>query len=728
MRGMIRVILRGAVACVVGAGSGYGQNQNNQAVAGSAALPEIVVTATRMETDSEKVPQSVAVATSAEIRERHPTQPVEAVRDEPGVWIQKTGAGGGTPVVRGMMGNTVLYLVDGIRINNGRLFSGPNAFFNQVDVGSIDRIEILKGPGSVQYGSDAMGGVINMLTPALDGEFPEAAEWRGRVSGQYSSADKGLLGHGEAYYGDRKVQGMAGATYFTADDYRTGGGGTLDQTSLDSYGGFGKARVKLGEGHVLTLGCLTDVREDVERYDQSKRNFNSGLPRFFTPREERTLVYLKDTLDHDTGGISHLEPYLYYQNYQSKSDLNSEKDATTFQRDTTRQDQDMYGLGVSAVSPLLESLNLAYGVDYRYEDFMEDKDRYTWSPGGPETWSAPKGLTPDGTYDVADAFAMLDWTPIERLRLTAGARFESSHLDSDPAPQDATAGFTMDDLNLDERWNYATYSLGGIYWLTENLALSSQGATGYRAPTYSDVLSFGPFTYGVNVPSPDVDPEKCTTWEAGPRFESEALSASLTYFYTWLDDMIDSAPAEGYTDINGNGVEDAGEANYAKNNYGAGYIQGVESAAEWRFAGDWALFGTAAWTEGYDDEQDDHLRFIPPLNGTAGVRWHATDRLTLSTFARMAAAQDKVSEDDKSDPACATDPARTFPSAGNPPLRPDYSIPGFVTYHARADFTVKKGLRVFLAGDNLSDTHYREAFSRQDAPGINMTLGAEWSF
>ena len=164
MRGMMRVILRGAVACVVGAGSGYGQNQNNPAAADSAALPEIVVTATRMETDSEKVPQSVAVATSAEIRERHPTQPVEAVRDEPGVWIQKTGAGGGTPVVRGMMGNTVLYLVDGIRINNGRLFSGPNAFFNQIDVGSLDRIEILKGPGSVQYGSDAMGGVIQMQT------------------------------------------------------------------------------------------------------------------------------------------------------------------------------------------------------------------------------------------------------------------------------------------------------------------------------------------------------------------------------------------------------------------------------------------------------------------------------------------------------------------------------------------------------------------------------------
>lgn len=723
MQRPIRTIMLGAALGVAGAGICWGQ-----ADAADVALPEIVVTATRTEENAARLPQSVSVATAEEIRGRHPTQPVEAVRDEPGVWIQKTGAGGGTPVVRGMMGNTVLYLVDGIRINNGRLFSGPNAFFNQIDVGSIDRIEILKGPGSVQYGSDAMGGVIQLLTPTLD-FFPETPVWGGRISGQYSTADEGWMGHGETYYADRRLNAIAGATVFAADDYRAGGGDTLENTSLNSYGGFGKARIKLGEGHVLTLGCLENVRTDVERHDQSARNPNSGEPRYFTPREERTLVYLKDALDRESGIVTHLEPYLYYQRYESESDYNTEKDATTFQRDTTRLDQDMVGAGVSAASPLREGLSLVYGTDFRYEDFTENKDRNTWSPDGADgAWSIPKGTTPDGTYDVADAFAMLDWSPLERLRLTAGARFESTHLDSDPAAQNATAGFTVDDLNLDERWNSTTYSLGGIYWFTTNLALSSQASTGYRAPTYSDVLSFGPFTYGVNVPSPDVGPEKCTSWEIGPRYESEAVSASIAYFYTWLDDMVDSARVEGFTDVNGNGVEDAGEGNYAKGNYGTGDIHGVESAAEWRFREDWSLFGSFAWAEGWNDEQHDHLRFIPPLNGTAGLRWQAAERLALSAFARMAAAQDKISEDDKSDPARASDPAKTFPSDSNPPLRPDYSIPGYVTYHVRVDYAATDRLGVFVAGNNLSDKRYREAFSRLDAPGLNVTMGAEWTF
>lgn len=728
MQKIIQAFMMGAVLFGVETEICFSQIDAGRTASTEAILPEIVVTATRSEEESVQLPQSVSVVTQEEIQDRHPTKPVEAVRDEPGVWIQKTGAGGGTPVIRGMMGNTVLYLVDGIRINNGRLFSGPNAFFNQVDVGSIDRIEILKGPGSVQYGSDAMGGVIHLQTPTLT-IFPETPEWGGRVLGQYSTADQGWFGHSEAYYADSRMNAIAGATVFTADDFRAGGGDTLDHTSLNSYGGFGKARIRLSEGHVLTLGCLENVRTDVERYDQSQRNPNSGDPRYFTPREERTLVYLKDSIESEGGMLSHLESYLYYQNYNSESDYNTEKNERIFQRDVTCQDQDMYGTGISATSPLGDGLKLVYGTDFRYEEFTEDKDRCTWSFADPDgTWSSPKGTTPDGSYDVADAFVLLDWNPVERLRLTAGTRFESTHLHSDPVAQNATAGFTVDDLRLDERWNSTTFSLGGIYWLTETLALNSQGSTGYRAPTYSDVLSFGPFTYGVNIPSPEVGPEKCTTWEFGPRYESERLSASLTYFYTWLDDMVDSARVEGFTDINGNGVEDTGEGNYAKENFGTGHIQGVESAAEWRFIEDWALFGTFAWADGWDDEQADYLRFIPPLNGTAGVRWHATEKLRLSAFARMVSAQDQVSEDDKSDPARATDPAITFPAKNNPPLRSDYSIPGYVTLHARADFAATKRIRIFLAGDNLTDKRYREAFSRLDAPGINVTMGAEWNF
>jgi hemoglobin/transferrin/lactoferrin receptor protein len=695
---------------------------------GTATLPEIVVTATRTKENPVEIPQSVLNVTAQDIQKRQPSQPAEAVRDEPGVWIQKTGSGGGTPVVRGLMGNQVLYLVDGIRINNGRLFSGPNAFFNQVDIGSIEQIEILKGPGSVQYGSDALGGVIQLRSKTLN-RFPETPDYGGMLSGHYSSANEGKYGHGELYYANEDYNALVGGTYFSAEDYRAGGDeGVLDNTSLNSKGALGKVQYKLGEGHVLTLGYLENIRTDVERYDQSKRNQPSGIPRYFTPREDRQIIYLRDSLDRPDSIISHLEPYVYYQNYSGRSDYNVESE-TDIRRDKTDQDQTQYGGGIQAVTPFFDTLKLVYGFDGRYEYAKEVKTRYTQDKAtGKTTASTPKGLTPDGSYDVVDAFLMADWTPIEKARLTAGTRLESTHLNSKPEKDDVSAGFTVDDLKVDERWNSLTYSVGGIYWLTENLALDSDVATGFRAPTYSDVLSFGPFTYGINVPSPDVSPEKSINWEIGPRFDSKTFKAQVTWFQTWLDDLIDSQPTGDFIDMNGNGVEDPGEATYAKENSGEGWIHGIESSADWQFMESLGAFGSFNWTEGRNDTKDDPLRFIPPPNGILGLRYQPIDRIRIELYARMVTAQTQVSSDDKSDPARATDPAITFPSKNNPPLREDYSIPGYTTYHVKTSYEVKPGSTVFLLADNLTDKKYREAFSRQDAQGVSITLGLETHF
>lgn len=688
----------------------------------------IVITATRIPEEADVVSRTVLAVSRDAIKQKHITKPVEALQDEPGIWLQKTGQGGGTPIVRGMMGNSVLYLVDGIRINNGRLFSGPNAFFNQIDVGAMDSIEVLKGPGSVQYGSDAMGGVIHVLTPPTD-YFPSTTEYMGKIAAQYSSADNGLLAQTRARIAGPDVNAVAGVTYFSSGDVRTGGGEVLEDMSMTSYGAFAKLSAILYPGNVLTLGYMENIRLDVERYDQSRRNPNSRDPRFFTPWEDRRIVYIKDAIDIRDGLVSHIDTYGYWQNYCSSSENNSQQNTTTFRKQTTDLIQNIYGIGISAETPLLdETLKFVYGGDYRFEYFQESLDLLTWRHDGYRAISYPLGKTPNGSYDVADAFAMLVWTPLDDLRLSSGVRFESSHLDANPGAQDPTAGFTQSDLDLDSRWNAVTYDLGSVYKIIDELAWTANASTGYRAPTYSDVLSYGPFTYGVNVPSPSVEPEKCAAFESGFRWESRDVSAKAVGFGTYLMDMINSRIANGYTDLNGNGFEDAGEHNYTKQNTGSGYIYGLETSGEWRFIPQWALFANGAWTEGWNKNEQEPLRFIPPLYGLVGLRWEVTSWMTMSAFTRMVAAQTRVSTSDKSDPARASDPAYSFPSATNPPLRPDYSVPGYLTYHARADFKVSKYGKVFVGVDNITDVNYRVAYSRQDAPGVCATVGAEWTF
>src|SRR5579863_1851991 len=123
---------------------------------------EITVTATRSPADVNVLPQSMSILSQDAFQDIAARTPNQALREEPGIFSVQV-ASQGSPIIRGEIGNKVLYLWDGIRINNGALFSGPNGFFNQFPIGSIDRMEVIRGPGAVQYGSDAVGGVINIL-------------------------------------------------------------------------------------------------------------------------------------------------------------------------------------------------------------------------------------------------------------------------------------------------------------------------------------------------------------------------------------------------------------------------------------------------------------------------------------------------------------------------------------------------------------------------------------
>jgi iron complex outermembrane receptor protein/hemoglobin/transferrin/lactoferrin receptor protein len=109
-------------------------------------------------------PEAVSVLTQKQLLQNAPRSTPEALMGLPGVWVQKTNHGGGSPFIRGLTGQQTLILIDGIRLNNATFRSGPNQYFNTIDPQSIAQIEVLRGSGSVQYGSDALGGVVHVLT------------------------------------------------------------------------------------------------------------------------------------------------------------------------------------------------------------------------------------------------------------------------------------------------------------------------------------------------------------------------------------------------------------------------------------------------------------------------------------------------------------------------------------------------------------------------------------
>ena len=196
------------------------------------SLDEVVVTAQRHQQQSLLVPYSVNTISQQSLAERNSRTTPEALMGVNGVFVQKTNHGGGSPFVRGVTGNQTLILVDGIRLNNSTFRYGPNQYLNTIDPFTIKRIEVAKGTGSVQYGTDAIGGVVHILT--IDPQFATGkTALHGRVIGKYMTDDMEKTIRGEAMYSGKKFALITGIVKKNFGDLV--GGDTTGRQSPSGY-------------------------------------------------------------------------------------------------------------------------------------------------------------------------------------------------------------------------------------------------------------------------------------------------------------------------------------------------------------------------------------------------------------------------------------------------------------------------------------------------------------
>jgi len=127
-------------------------------------LDSVIVTSRSIKILDTKNPFVISSITNQQIVEKGARTTPEALQGVSGVFIQKTNHGGGSAFIRGLTGNQTLIVLDGIRLNNAIYRYGPNQYLNTIDMFTVDKIDVLKGFGSVEYGSDAMGGVIHVKT------------------------------------------------------------------------------------------------------------------------------------------------------------------------------------------------------------------------------------------------------------------------------------------------------------------------------------------------------------------------------------------------------------------------------------------------------------------------------------------------------------------------------------------------------------------------------------
>jgi len=661
--------------------------------------PDITVTATRIEESVFHVPQSVSLIQSEEILEGNFRTTPESLQEAPGILVQETAYGHGSPFIRGLTGKHILILVDGIRFNNSTFRFGPNQYLNNIDPYIIERVEVMRGPASVLYGSDAIGGVINLITKRREDFSPEK-DVDGMFTGRYGSADESKIGRIEVNGILRNLGFVGGMTYKDIGDLRGGADtGIQEHTGYQENDGDIKLQYRLSPEGELIAGYRSVHQSDVPRTDKFVYN-------------DESFVYDPQIWNAFFAAYDNTHPGSLIQGLRVTISRNQEVEglerrafgSTTLRR--YRDEVDSWGASLQANSLAGISHVLTYGAEY-YNDNVDSSRRDINLSTGVST--PRSGNFPDDSeYALAGVFIQDDIAATDRLTTIAGIRYSYARVEATlPSPFG----------RLEDSYRDWTGSLGFVYAMSEHLHGTASISQGFRAPNLDDTVVLEKVTNeGIDVPSPDLNPENSLNYEIGIKAEYPRYRGSLFYFYNDLHDLIERGPGtyngQTFIDENSNGIEDPGEAVRQKFNVGRAYIQGAEAEGEYPFAGAWVLRANLSWIYGKDLENREPLSRIPPVMGLLGLRWNDSfKKYWAEYYTRFAGRQDRLSARDLSDP-------RINPSG----------TAGWVTQNLRGGVDFRRWGRLSAAIENILDADYRIHGSGINASGLNLSASYSLEF
>ncbi len=667
---------------------------------------ETVVVATRLPEEEHNSTRAVSIINEAELLERAPRTTPEALLDAPGVFVQHTNHGGGSPIVRGMIGPQNLILLDGVRLNNSVWRTGPLQYLNLVDPLVLGRIEVLRGPGSVLYGSDAVGGVIQLQLIRPEQFHDHDSAYGGRFIGRVGTADVQLTAHGLFGLGGHGFSLLGGATYKSFSDLTAGREiGRQEHSGYSNWSALGRLRWqrRLGSGLRLTLSGtylssgITGAGRTDKLEDLGSLQIYDNIDHLLFVRGRLRIPAIATTIELTTS----------FQHFFERKDTLTLDEMRLLTLRTIRDEVTArtLGLDLDSVTRFLDGrLRLRLGGMW-YHDWVE-ADR--WAGAGEDLREVANGAYPDGsTYSSYGVYALLDGRLLSRgdheFRLSVGYRL---HGMAGFAPAD---GFEGSDSSHVGHVVFASAQ----YLLQDRLNLSFTFSQGFRAPNLNESALLGDTGKYFHVPNDNLRPEQSDTFELLGRLRLGPVSLEVTGYVSLIRDLIrrQETAYEGQTEIEGKPV--------AWNiNAGDGLIWGIEPRLVLALGQGLSLAGHLTYTVGQSSLGDvDHVPMsrIPPLFGQLTLRYEHRLRGRMRFFVealfRGAAKQDRLSPEDERDVR--------IPVGGTP---------GWWTLGARAGVVDPRHFALRVGLDNLLDTTYRYHGSGVHAPGVNALVTAALFF
>ncbi len=737
---------------------------NDTALSKLINLNEVVFSANKAEEKKSDVPYTIDILKAKELELSNPQSSADMLANTGSIMVQKSQGGGGSPIIRGFEANRVLIVIDGVRMNNAIYRGGHLQDVITIDNAMLDRTEIIYGPSSVMYGSDALGGVMHFYTKnPLFGI--NKMNFKLNSSIRYSSANQEKTGHLDFNIGFKKIASLTSITYSDFDDTRTGYArnpnpsfgrceyfsgvnalGNADSmirnsnTNIQKKSGYTqidlmeKLLFKANDNLRIGLNVQYSTSSVINRYDRLSEYSGSGNLKFaengYGP-QNRMLVALYTTIRSVGKFFDNMRITAAYQ------DINQERFNRRFSTDYTSSSNNnfktvnmehvnVYSLNADLRKEIKEKHELSYGIESVGNKVTSTANKTNIYTGAASTSPADTRYANGGskTFNVG-AYLTNSWEINEKFIFSDGIRYTYNTLTSNFDTSATVSNFQFPFTSVKQTNNALNGNIALIMMPEKNIRFSILGSTGFRAPNVEDMSKvYESVGTTVIIPNSKLKPEYAYNIEGGlsTTIMDNKVKIEAVYHYTFLKNAIvaKAYTYEGKDSLIFNGVL---SQVLSPQNVDEAYIQGLYGGISADFNDNVSFKTSITYTMGQyrqqltplnNDANHDTIipmNHIPPMFGKTSILYHFK-KFESEIYARYSAA--KVGSDyslgTEDNELYSADPVNGY-------------MPGWVTFNVKTAYRVTKNVTINLGIENLFDVHYRMFASGFSSPGRNI-IGA----
>ncbi|MFW6094924.1 MAG: TonB-dependent receptor plug domain-containing protein [Bacteroidota bacterium] len=702
-------------------------------------LEGFVISAYRWEQNVDEIPNQIEALRKPEIILENPQTTADLLESSEKVFVQKSQMGGGSPMIRGFATNSVLLVVDGVRMNNAIYRSGNLHNVISLDAQAIENSEIIFGPGSVTYGSDALGGVMDFHTSTVKLSTSDESNLQVGAMARYSSANNEKTGHFDFNYGTQKWGALTSLTFSDYGHLRMGsekfsqykrneyvkriqGTDTVVNnsnpdmqipTAYNQVNLMQKFRVRPSSDFNLVYAFHYSETSDIPRYDRLIQGENEQLKNaewYYGPQSWK-MHHLEGDYKNSTAVYDDIKFSLAYQYYNESRHDRGFKDVWLRHRD---EQLDIFNFSLDFDKDVGDNL-LYYGVQYDYNTLNS-----TAHAENIETNDVKSLQTryPNGDNDYHSMAAYLSYKQKlgENFTVITGLRYSYFDIFSKMDTSAAYYDFPFNRMRL--QTGALNGSAGLSYEPSETWRFKINTSSGFHAPNIDDMAKvFDSEPRSVVVPNENLKPEYAYNIDLGIEKEvKDWANLKVTGFYTWVKGKMVRRPSDiaGRDSIMYDGV--LSQVHKLVNAENA-FIYGMNADFElfvsenFHFSADYSIIHG-------EDENGDPLRHVAPSFGQAGLRYQDE---SLSLYTNV-----KFNGEIPANKLAPSERSKIHMYALDEKNRP-YS-PEWWTVNIKASWEINENFRISGGLENIMDVRYRTYSSGIAAPGRNFIISVYADF